>query len=144
MTSRLSRANLLGCLVQLNFEHLQDWRSNSLSGPLTWHLTILRIGTFSIISNQNFPCCNLCLLPLVLSLCISKDSLALPSARPPVKCHSQQQDTPFASSKTPQFFSASPWFINVFLQGKPKTGHVTSSAQVCVGAALGFASAALQ
>lgn len=88
--SRSSRAALAGCNVQVSFKLLPDWRCCSLSGPLIWHLTILGVDTFYTISNQNFPCCNLCLLPLVLSLCFSKDSLALSSARPPIKSHRQQ------------------------------------------------------
>lgn len=64
-TTSPSRADLLACPAQLGFEHLPDWRSHGPSGPPIWHLTIVRMDTFYVIPNQNFPSCNLCccLLP---------------------------------------------------------------------------------
>lgn len=56
--------------------------------------------------------------------------------------HQHHQDVLFPSIK-PQFFSFLPWYINVFLQRKPKSGHKTSNAQVHIGTTLGFTSASM-
>lgn len=65
MTTGSRRANLLGSLVQLGFEYLQDWRSYSLSGHPIWHLTIPRVDTFTpyLTRTSHAAICSCCLLP---------------------------------------------------------------------------------
>lgn len=121
-------------------EHLQNWRSYSLSGLSSGIWPSSGWITFDIISYQNFPRCNLCLLSLVLSLHLraqSDSAFCTPSSQG----HKQQEDVPFPSLK-PRLFSFLSQYMDVFLQGKPKTDHKTSSAQVHAGTTLGFTSAA--
>ena len=72
--------------VPWSSDYFQWWRYRSLSGNLFRCFTTHMVEFFFLVSYWNFPCCNLCPLPLVLLFCISKKSLALSSL-----CHTTRQ-----------------------------------------------------
>lgn len=51
-------------LVQLHFEYAQQWRSHHVSWPCPRAAPLMWEGVFLLMCNQNFPCCNVSLLPL--------------------------------------------------------------------------------
>lgn len=71
------------CLVCLSFENLQGWRVHSVSGQPVL-VSDQPHGQFLLILSQNFHCSRLCLLPLVLSLCTSREHLVSSSLHPPL------------------------------------------------------------
>lgn len=56
---------------QQNFEYFQTWRFHSFSGQPVPALNCPHRENLFHVSNWNYPCCNLCLLPLVLLLLAS-------------------------------------------------------------------------
>lgn len=74
--SRQSTANFKVTWVFSGFVHLScenppGRRINSLDGQLLWCLSTLTLKIFFLVCNWNFPCCNICPFPLILSVCLA-------------------------------------------------------------------------
>lgn len=77
-------------LTHSSFENPPGRRMNSRSGHLFQCLSTLIMKSFFLVPNWNFPCCNIYLFPLLLSLCMSIKSLAPSGCNDPLSSWGQQ------------------------------------------------------
>lgn len=119
-------------LICSSVEYFQGWRSRHLSGSCS-RAAQLPWARTRLMSNQNFPCCTLFLLPLIPSLGITRAWLHL--LRTPSRSCRQQRDPPLsllpaeeASSQTLLASRAPPPTTSV-----PSTGLISVCHCVVLG-----------